>query len=413
MKLTTTKMTGLMFASAVSTLALLQPAMALDAQTFVDRIETVYKVMGYDLSFGPATLDGTTVQVDGVTVGIVGEKTEPTKLDVELTFTGVEDLGDGSYSAEELSIPDVDTPIHPEEGSDVTGNLTLTGIVAKDLWLPPEGETGAQYLLQTVGSVETGPLTVNRNGAKVISYDSLSYVSDFAFNDDETLKSVATDFAVNNIWADLSTVKEEDAEAGAVIDALNLTKIDGNITQHLDWTMADGRMNISDFLFDFADIGRLNFKFDLTGFTPAVLDKMYAMAAEADPNATADEAQAKQMMAGMEMAQALSIASASIRYDDGGLAPRLLDLFAKQQGVDRAQFVEAIKPVVPAMLAQSGVPQLNDLVVPPVNTFLDDPKSFEIALQPPTPTSFLTIAAAAANPAGLVQALGLKVTANQ
>jgi hypothetical protein len=125
-----------------------------------------------------------------------------------------------------------------------------------------------------------------------------------------------------------------------------------------------------------------------------------------------EEAQAQQMMAGMEIAQALSIGGASLRYDDAGLAPKLLDMFAAQSGVERAQFVEGLKSMVPAMIAESGVPALNDVVVPPVSAFLDDPQNLEVALKPASPTSVLVLAAAAANPAGLIQALGLSVTAN-
>jgi hypothetical protein len=58
------------------------------------------------------------------------------------------------------------------------------------------------------------------------------------------------------------------------------------------------------------------------------------------------------------------------------------------------------------------VPALNDVVVPPVSAFLDDPQNLEVALKPASPTSVLVLAAAAANPAGLIQALGLSVTAN-
>ena len=60
----TIKTTSLMTATGIAALAFMQPAMALDAQTFVDRIEAVYRVMGYDMSFGEATLSGDTITVD-------------------------------------------------------------------------------------------------------------------------------------------------------------------------------------------------------------------------------------------------------------------------------------------------------------------------------------------------------------
>jgi hypothetical protein len=404
----TTKTTGLMLATGLATLAFLQPASALEAQAFLDRFEAVYAVMGYELDFGDATLEGDTVTVDGVTVGVKGTEDEPMTFDVELTFTGVVENEDGSYFADQLTVPDIDTDF----SEDPVGHVTLTGLVAEGLWLPPEGETSAEYLLQTVERVATGPLSVTRNGEEVISYDGLDFVSEFTFDDTDALEGVDTTFTISNIRADLSTVKDEEPEAGAIIEALGLTNIAGNISQSGTWTMADGHLNLTENLLDFENVGALNFTFDITGLTPAVLDKVYAMnSGDIDP--TTEEGQAQQMMMGMEMAQALSINSATIRYDDAGLAPKLLDMFAAQSGVERAAFVESIKPVVPAMLAETGVPALNDLVVPAVNAFLDDPQSFEVAVKPASPTSFLVLAAAAANPAGLIQALGLTISANQ
>ena len=68
--------------------------------------------------------------------------------------------------------------------------------------------------------------------------------------------------------------------------------------------------------------------------------------------------------------------------------------------------------MLPMMLAESGIPALNDIVVPPVSAFLDDPKSLEVKVAPASPTSLLVLMAAAANPECLITALGLAVEAN-
>lgn len=401
----TIKNTSLMAATGLAAFAFMQPAMALDAQTFIDRIESVYAVMGYDLSFGEASLSGDTITVDGVTITMAGM--DPMALDSQLTFSGVVENDDGSYFADSLTTPDLDI----EFGDEHVGHLTLVDMIAEDLWLPPEGETSAEVLVQLVGRMATGPLTVTRDGAEVIKIAGMEAVSEFAYDANDALESIHSDVAITDIWADLSTLGEEEPEAGAIVEALGLTKISGNITQSVNWSMADGRMVFEESKLDFADIGALNFTADITGFTLDMLDKIYAMqASDLDP--MSEEAQAQQMMAGMEIAQALSIAGASLRYDDAGLAPKLLDLFAAQSGVERAAFVESLKAMLPAMIAESGVPALNDVVVPPVSAFLDDPQNLEVAVNPASPTSVLVLAAAAANPAGLIEALGLTVTAN-
>ncbi|SMQ73053.1 hypothetical protein SAMN06295905_2243 [Devosia lucknowensis] len=403
----TIKTTGLLAATGLATVLFMQPAMALEADAFIERVATVYGAMGYDLSFGEATLNGDTITVDGVTVNMQGAD-EPMVVDTELTFSGVVENDDGSYSVDSLSVPDIDT----EFAEDPVGHLTLVDMVAEDLWLPPEGDTSAVSLLQTVGRVASGPLTITRDGAEVIKFDGMDFSSEFTYDSSDALEEVISSFTISNIWADLSTVGEEEPEAGAVITALGLTNIAGNISQSMTWTMADGHIVMDEFLFDFADIGKLDIKFDFSGFTPEMLDKIYAMqSSDLDP--ASEEAQAQQMMAGMEIAQAMTITSASIRYDDAGLAPKLLDMFAAQSGADRAAFVEGLKAMLPAMIAESGVPALNDVVVPPVSAFLDDPKNLEVVVQPPTPTSVLVLAAAASNPASLIQALGFAVNSNQ
>src|SRR5690554_4608384 len=148
-----TKTTSLLLATGLATLAMQLPAFALDADAFIDRIESVYKVMGYDLDFGPATLDGNTITVDGVVVGFTGgDEIDPMDVDTVLTFEGVIEHDDGSYSAESLRVPDVNSVF----GDEVRGELSLTGIVAEGLWLPPEGQTDAVSLMQTVERVATG-----------------------------------------------------------------------------------------------------------------------------------------------------------------------------------------------------------------------------------------------------------------
>ena len=401
------KIQGLMLASGMATLALMQPAMALDAQEFVDRIAAVYKIGGYDIQFGAATLDGDTLTVDGATVAVDGVG-ESWKIDTTLTFTGVADAEDGGFVAETLTIPDIDTDF----AEDPVGHLSLVNIVASDIYLPPADKVNVTALLESVGSFTTGPLTVTRDGADFLSIDAIEAVNEFSYDDADALSNIASTFTVSGIWADLTAVSEEDAEAGAVIQMLGLSEINGEISQKMTWGMADGHMVIEDFRFDFADIGAINFKADISGFTPAVLDKIYAMQASA-AGGTTEEAQAQQMMVGMELLQALTLTSSSLRYDDAGLAPKLLDMFAAQSGADRATFVEGLKAMLPQVVGEIGIPALTDLVVPPVNTFLDDPKSIEVAVRPATPTTLLVLSAAAANPAGLISALGLAVTANE
>jgi len=406
-----TKTAATLLLGGVATAMLMGPATALEAQAFVDRVAEVYKTVGYEFKFGTATLDGDTITVDGGTVSVIsspGAAMEVMTFDTEVTFSGVVENADGSYTAESVTIPDVDT----EFAEEPTGHLTLSDIRVDGFYLPAGNPVPSTGILQLFESFSTGPLSITREGEEVISFESMTSESTFnpSFATTE-LADLASTFSINGISLDLATVGEEDPSAGAIIEALGLTTVAGDVSMDMDWSMADGHMAINEFSFDFADVGAIDITAEITGFTPTVLDQIYAMQASMGAEPSEEQAQA-QMMQGMALMQGVSIVGASVRYDDASLAGKLLDFFAAQSGADRATFVEGLKSMLPMMLAESGIPALNDLVVPAVSAFLDDPKSLEVKVAPASPTSLLVLMAAAANPEGLITALGLAVEAN-
>jgi hypothetical protein len=411
----TNKITRLALLASVASIALLQPAFALDAKAFVDRIQAVWGPLGYEFTFGEPTLSGDTITIEDATIGVKPTEgmTTPTSFTTSLTFTGVKETGDGGYTADTVELPDVEADMK-EEGA--KGHLSLSDIKLTGFYLPGGETVTPIQLLQLVGAISTGPLSITRNDAKILGIESMESGSTFEPSQGSAdLTNLSSTLSINGITADLSSLKEEDAEAGAVIDGLGLTNIAGNITGSFGWSMADGHMTVDQFLFDFADVGALDMTVDLTGLTPALLAKLQEAnkAVEAAGDPTSEAAQAAQTMMGMELLQGLSIGGASLRYDDASLAPKLLEFFAKAQGLEKAQLVEGLKAMAPQMIAGMGIPELAELVTPALNAFLDDPKSLEVDVAPASPTSLLVVVAAASNPASLITALGVSVTANE
>ena len=412
----TNKITRLALLASVASIALLQPAFALDAKAFVDRIQAVWGPLGYEFTFGEPTLSGDTITIDEATIGIkpTDGVTTPTSFTTSLTFTGVKETGDGGYTADTVELPDVEADFKGDDKS--KGHVSLTDIELTGFYLPGGDTVTPIQLLQLVGAVSTGPLSVTRNGEEVIGIESMESGSTFEPSQGSAdLTNLTSTLSISGITADLSTVKDEDAEAGAVIEGLGLTNIAGDITGSFGWSMADGHMTVDQFLFDFADVGALDMTLDLTGLTPALLAKLQEAnkAVEAAGDPTSEAAQAAQTMMGMELLQGLSIGGASLRYDDASLAPKLLEFFAKAQGLEKAQLVEGLKAMAPQMIGQMGIPELAELVTPALNAFLDDPKSLEVDVAPASPTSLLVVVAAAQNPASLRTRLGVSVTANE
>jgi hypothetical protein len=413
--MTPTRTKHLFALAGMATLAMLQPAMALDAQSFVDRVEAIYEPLGYELSFGEATLDGDTIEAKDVRIGVGGTAGEPAPYTVttDITFSGVTELADGSYMAETVTVPDIDTDF----ATDPVGHLTLQDVRLEGFYLPAGETISSDAVLQLVRAIKTGPMTVTRDGEQVASVTSMEAVSSFNPQPGTgPLVDLTSTLEISGIDLDLSSMQDEDPEAAADIEALGLTQVQGDVSQFMSWSMADGHLVVDKFLFDFADVGALDLRFDLLGVTPALMDKLGKAQAATEAQGYAPdskEAQAAQMMMGMELLQGVTLVSASISYDDASLADKSLDLYAQKQGVERAQLVEGLKASLPQMLAGTGVPALADLVTAPVSAFLDDPQSLEIAVQPASPATLLVLTAAAANPAGLLSMLGLTVTANQ
>ncbi|HEV7291011.1 MAG TPA: hypothetical protein VGN79_01730 [Devosia sp.] len=409
-----TRTATMMLLATTATATLMQPAQALEAQAFVDRVEEVYRHFGYDLEFGPATLDGDTITVEGVTANLVDEEEDHEDVTTETTFTfsGVTEREDGSYLVDSLTVPDLDTPINAEP----PGHITLADIRAEGLYIPA-GEPTATDGLQLVESISTGPLAITREGEEVITMESLVATSTFDPElGAENLESVTSELAITGLWADLVTLNDVvDGDAETMLEEVGLSEISGDVTQTLSWSLDDGHMVMDEFLFDFADLGSLNITFDVTGVTPELLEEVNAMGemnAESDEELSEEEAQA-QMMQGMALMQNVEIALASIRYDDASLVGNLLDYYAEKAGVDRATFVETLQAQAANMLAGVGVASLADLLDPAIDNFLDDPQSLEISVNPANPTSLLVLMAAAANPEGLITALNLTVDVNE
>jgi hypothetical protein len=404
----TLKTASALLATSVTALIVAQPALAFEADAVLERFSAVMEFSGNKIEFGPATVSGDTITVEGATMDVPGG--EPVVFDETITFSGVTEGEGGNFTIRTVSIPDVEII----EGSKKSETVfTLKDVRASDIWLPPPGEVTVEHVVQSFGSVSTGPLTFTNMGATVFSYDSLLASYDFSFDNDDVLAKVDSTFAIANIKVDLTPLKDEDPSSAALIEGLGLTTISGELKQTVQWTLADGRMVMDEFLIDLADVGTLNSTLDISGFTLPLLEKISVLSASAANATNSEEAEAQAMVTGLELAQALSISGFTLRYDDAGLVDRTLEVFAEKAGVSKEQFASSLKPMVRMTLGQIGIPAIVDLVAPPVEAFLDQPGNIELKISPPTKTSMLILAAGAANPASLIKTLGITVIANQ
>ena len=115
----------------------------------------------------------------------------------------------------------------------------------------------------------------------------------------------------------------------------------------------------------------------------------------------------------MGLVQQLTFNNASISFDDASITKKLLEYAGSEQGVTGEQMAQSLKGLVPIMIAQLNMPDLQNQIAAAVNTYLDDPKSLKISAEPKEPVPFpMIMGAAMGAPQTIPQVLGVTVTAN-
>jgi hypothetical protein len=86
-----------------------------------------------------------------------------------------------------------------------------------------------------------------------------------------------------------------------------------------------------------------------------------------------------------EAASKVVIHSAELRYEDESLAGKVLEMQAKKQGVSREEYAQQIAGALPFLLAALNNAQFQNEVAAALGTFLQDPQSLTVKVEPETP----------------------------
>ncbi|WP_434064249.1 hypothetical protein [Pararhizobium gei] len=388
----------LMLAS-VALIGLSSPAFALDGADLVAKLNAAYAANGATIAYDNVAVDGSTVTLSGVSVKPTANPGNPLKIG-EVTLEGVEETDGGGYYVETVTLPDVDA-------KDAEVEVKASGITMGGLTIPgnPAGNTINDIILyETAGS---GPITVSLKGKQVFSMES----SEANLTKQESDAGFDFDASFSGIKADLSGI--EDAKAKDAIAKLGLTTLDGEMTMKGSWEIASGNVSLEEYAFDFANVGRLALGFDFSGYTLDFVKAVQEATNSAAANPNKEEANQAMGMAMMGLMQQLTFNSASIRFDDATITKKVLDYIGAQQGVSGDQLAQSLKGMVPLMMAQLNVPELQNQVSTAVNSYLDAPKSLTISAEPAKPVPFpMIVGAAMGAPNTVPSVLGVKVTAN-
>ncbi|NYJ10691.1 hypothetical protein GGI64_001738 [Rhizobium leguminosarum] len=378
-------------------LALAGPSFALDGADMMKKLNAATSAGGTVITFEKADVDGDTVTATGVQVGSASLPGDTLKIG-ELTFEGVEETEGGGYHAKTVSFPDID--MSQEEGRFSAKDIEIAGLT-----IPANatGETLNDILLYE--TVSTGPIALNVKGKDVFAIEGIES------NLERQDGGFTYDANVAGLKADLSQVK--DASAKDAINKLGLATIDGTVTMKGSWEVDSGKIAVDEYAFDFKNIGRLNIAVDFSGYTLAFVKSLQEAVKTAEANPNKEEANQAVGLAMLGLMQQLTFNSASIRFDDASITKKALDYAGAQQGVTGDQLTQSLKGLVPIMMAQLNLPELQNQVSAAVNSYLDGPKNLTVSAAPEKPVPFpMIIGAAMGAPNTIPSVLGVKVTAN-
>jgi hypothetical protein len=385
-----------MFAS-VALAAIASPAFALDGADLVAKLNAANSASGLTVTYGNIAVDGDTLTLQATKVTPTGG--EALELG-DITLEGVEEDGDGGYRIETVSFPD----INRTEGD--------TTIVASDIQLggltiPAKADGKTLDTMLFYETATTGPITVTNKGKEVFSTSRIEGRIERRPND----TGMDFDGSVSDIKADLTTI--QDPKGKDTIEKLGLQTIEGKIDMKGSWELGSGLFSVDEYAFDFNDVGRLNLAFAISGYTLDFMNTMREAVETAQANPNREEANNALGMSMLGMLQQLTFNSAEISFNDASLTKKVLDVVGAEQGVSGEQMAQSLKGLVPLMIAQLNMPELQNQISQAVNTYLDDPKSLKITAAPANPVPFpMIMGAAMGAPNTIPQVLGVTVTAN-
>ncbi|SIP90906.1 hypothetical protein SAMN05880590_101145 [Rhizobium sp. RU35A] len=389
---TRTLLAGSMLAFAAA------PAWALDGTDLLNKITRAANLEAGNLAVTGIDVSGQRVTLKGLSVGEGGGE----RLTIgDVVLDGVTEEANGSYAIDKVTFPNVNL-------SEEKAQISASDMYLSDVVVP--GDTSGDTLdsMLFYGEAHMGPMQITVEGQKVWAISEISVTMERSEDD----SGLSFDGTIDGIAADLSSI--DDIKTREALQSLGLTQIAGKITMQGDWEIASGTFDISEYAFDFANIGRLNIAATISGYTPAFMKAVQETTRTLQNNPNKEAAQQAQMFAIFGLLQQLSFNRAEVRFDDSGITNRALSFAGKSQGVSGDQMAMMVKGSVPLIVAQWNLPTLQNSLSAAVNAFIDHPRNLTVTAEPANPVPFpMIIGAAQSAPNTLPDVLGIKVSANQ
>ena len=389
---------SILAACAALPLVVASPVFAYEADDVAGRLAGALANWGYKVSWTSASMNGDAIVMEGVRADF-GHMDRQVEIGA-VVLDGVAETDDGAFTVETVSLPD-----YSFERSGV--KLSVIGTSFSNLVLPPEG---AEKTLRSIIWPHTGLSLASINIAGLDGEFFTMANFDVTTNVSNDGGQIEHSMSIENFTLNFAALPEpETGAAFATLAALGYSVVEGSYDSYATWNPDDGR-TVSRMAIDVKDAGTLDFNFDIAGYTMEFNESLQTMQKQMIEEGENEDAEAV-MLALMRQ---LTVHSAKIRFDDNSLTNRVLEFIAAQQGMKPSDIVNQVKAILPFALAQLNDPKFAAEITAAVSTYLDDPRSIKISVEPGAPLPIATlIAGARSAPEQLPNQLGVKVTANR
>jgi hypothetical protein len=318
----------------------------------------------------------------------------------EATFANLSDEGDGLHQIGNASFKNMTADVKSPEFS-IT--VTLPNASAEGWYVMEAGDapTPAQAFraAATVArKMESGKITIAAQG-QTVTIDGFATTWD---GDPKTGAGNSTS-TISNIAIPGSLIAM--ADQGGMLKQLGYDGLNFDIASA--GTMSLKGENV-DYAFDVGLTGR-----DIATIKLGLSAGDIPLAVYAQLQKMQEAGQQPDIAALMPQIQGISLADASIRFEDQSITKKVLPLIAAMQGMDEKTMLQSVGPMMQMGLMQLQNQAFADQALAAVNAFLAEPKSLTIKVKPASPikvSDLMTLNPAA--PGEAITKLGVSVSAN-
>ncbi|MCB1430611.1 MAG: hypothetical protein KDJ66_16045 [Nitratireductor sp.] len=383
-----------------------QPAFAIDGATLVAGLKAQAAISGASLEVG-------TIEETGpdsfrlLDLEIAGNGMAKPLQVKSVEANGVREISGKSIMIDSLKFGGISLDGKTEKGDEFF--MTVDGGEGTNLYFPDPNDLDAPLLPSETVSYRIGRMSMNISGAEVMTISGMKAITEKAVDGNE----FSTEMSVSEMTIDLSQLK--DTKAKAQMQALGLEKLSTEIRLVGSFNLDTGRMELSEYSFDTANVGKLGMTVAIDGYDMALLRKVRETTLEANKAGKNDpEAQKAAAAKLMSILSELKLAGATLSFDDQSIVGKVLDMQAAATGSTREELVQMAPVMAMGMTQALDNPEFSAMVSEALARFAGDPKSLTITLAPAEPVAFAQIVGTAiSGPPALIGLLGVSVKANE